>query len=54
MADYDTKSLIAVLEQKIKDLERRVTSSENSARILTLLVLTTVIGAVLKAIGVDS
>ena len=53
MADYDPKSLIAVLEQKLKDLERRVTSSENTARILMLLVLTTVIGTVLKTIGLD-
>ena len=47
-------SLIAVLDQKIKDLERRVTSSENTARILMLLVLTTVIGAVLNMAGIGS
>ena len=44
-------SLIAVLDQKIKDLERRVTSSENTAKVLMLLVLTTVIGTVLQTIG---
>ena len=48
----DHRALIAVLEQRIKDLERRVAGGENTARVLMLLVLTTVIGTILKAVGV--
>lgn len=54
MAEYDPKSLIAVLDQQIKDLERRVASGENTSKVLMLLVLTTIIGAVLKTIGLSS
>ena len=50
----DHGSLIAVLEQRLKDLERRVAGSENTARIILLLVLTTVIGTVLKTIGLGA
>ena len=53
MADYDPKSMMAVLEQKLKDIERRLTNSENTARVLMLLVLTTVIGTAMKTIGLN-
>lgn len=52
MPNHDQQSLIAVLEQKLKDIERRVTGMETTSKVLLLLVLTTVIGTVLKTIGV--
>lgn len=53
MPEYDQQSLVAVLEQKLKDLERRVASMENTSKILVLLVLTSVIGTALRAMGIS-
>ena len=49
MSDDDVK--IAVLAQKVEDIARRVSNMENTHKVLTLLVLTTVIGTVLRFIG---
>lgn len=37
MPNHDQQSLIAVLEQKLKDIERRVTGMETTSKVLLLL-----------------
>lgn len=49
MSEEETK--LAVLAQKVVDIERRVGNMEKTSQVLVLLVLTTVIGTVLKFIG---
>jgi hypothetical protein len=49
--DHEDHTSLAVLQQKQTDIDRRLTQIESNLRWLTMLVAASVIGALLRMVG---